>query len=88
MKEISTSEAWRNLSAVRTFAEHGETTVITCCGRSAAMIVPAHRANGRALRELFDRWRQNPALDDAFAVNVAEARTAAGAGQDSNPWHD
>ena len=88
MREISASEASRNFSAVLNSAEHGETTVVTRGGRSVAMIVPAPRANGEALRELFARWREHPALDDAFEANIAEARETANARQDSDPWHD
>jgi prevent-host-death family protein len=49
---MSASEASRNFSTVLDSAEHGETIVVTRAGHQVALIVPAPRANGGALREL------------------------------------
>lgn len=87
MREISASEASRNFSALLDSAEHGETIVVTRAGQRVALISPAPRANGAALREVFRRWQGNPALDDAFTAQVAAAREAASAELDTDPWH-
>lgn len=87
MREISASEASRNFSAVLDSAEHGETIVVTRAGRRVALIAPAPRVNGAALREVFGRWQGNPALDDAFTTQVAAAREATSAELDIDPWH-
>ena len=68
-------------------AEHGETIVVTRAGRRVAVITPAPRANGAALRAVFERWHDNHALDDALAARVDAAREAASADLDSDPWH-
>lgn len=86
MREMSASEASRNFSAVLDQAEHGETIVVTRSGRRVAMIVPAPRASGKALREIVGRWRGNSAFDEAFAANVAAARDAASSDLDRDPW--
>jgi prevent-host-death family protein len=86
MREMSASEASRNFSAVLDSAEHGETIVVTRSGHQVALIVPAPRANGGAVRELLQRWRGNPALDDAFAENIDAARQAVAAELDADPW--
>lgn len=87
MREMTASEASRSFSAVLDSAEHGETIVVTRAGRRVALISPAPRANGAALREVFERWRANPALDDTFAAQVRDAREAASAELDTDPWH-
>lgn len=87
MREMSASEASRNFSAVLDSAEHGETTVVTRAGHQVALIVPAPRANGSALRDVLRRWSGNPALDDAFADNVEATREVATAEADVDPWH-
>lgn len=86
MREISASEASRNFSAVLDSAEQGETIVVTRAGRRVALITPAPRANGAALREVFQRWQGNPALDDAFVAQVTAAREAASPELDTDPW--
>lgn len=86
MRQISASEASRNFSRVLDSAEHGERVVITRAGRRVAVIGPAPEANGAALRQVFDRWRGNAALDDAFAANVAAAQEAVSAEEDADPW--
>lgn len=86
MREMSASEASRNFSAVLDSAEHGETIVVTRAGQRVALIAPAPRANGAALREVFHRWRGNPALDDAFTAQVAAAREAVSVELDTDPW--
>ncbi len=69
-------------------AELGETIVVTRAGKRVALIAPAPRANGAALREVFHRWQGNAAFDDTFAANVAAAREAATAALDIDPWRD
>ncbi|MBP2323752.1 prevent-host-death family protein [Kibdelosporangium banguiense] len=88
MREMSASEASRNFSALLDEAEHGETIVVTRNGRRVALIVPAPRANGRALRDVFRRWNKHEAFDDAFAENVAGVRGTATAELDTDPWRD
>ncbi|MEV8438327.1 type II toxin-antitoxin system prevent-host-death family antitoxin [Actinosynnema sp. NPDC051121] len=88
MKEMAASEASRNFSAVLDEAEHGETIVVTRNGRRVAMITPAPRANGRALHDVFDRWRGRAGLDEDFEAGIAAAREAASGDLDSDPWRD
>ncbi|MGH3768111.1 MAG: type II toxin-antitoxin system Phd/YefM family antitoxin [Pseudonocardiaceae bacterium] len=88
MRELSASEVSRNFSAVLSSAEHGETIAVTRAGKRVALIAPAPRANGAALREVFRRWEGNAAFDDTFAANVAAARDAAAAALDLDPWRD
>lgn len=83
---MTASEASRNFSAVLDAAEHGETIVVTRAGRRVAAITPAPRANGAALRAVFERWHGNPALDDTLAARVAAARETASAELDTDPW--
>lgn len=83
---MTASEASRNFSAVLDDAERGETIVVTRSGRRVAMIIPAPRANGKALREVIGRWRGNVAFDETFADSVASARDAASADLDADPW--
>lgn len=87
MRELTASEASRNFSAVLDSAEHGETILITRAGRRVATIAPAPRANGGALRAVFERWHADPALDDAFVSRVVAARETASAALDTDPWH-
>lgn len=77
MREMSASDASRNFSAVLDCAEQGETIVVTQGGKRVALIVPAPRANGPALREVFRRWQGNAAFGDSFTANVAACRTIA-----------
>lgn len=88
MREMAASEASRNFSAVLDEAEHGETIVVTRNGRRVALIVPAPRANGKALRSIFSEWAGAPALDDDFATHIAEARNSASAELDGDPWRE
>lgn len=87
MKELSASEAARRFSAVLDGTEDGETYVITRGGRRVAMIVPAPRANGRAVSEVLSRWRDRLVVDEDFGgrVEVAGAVTTE---RDSDPWLD
>ncbi|WP_219412656.1 type II toxin-antitoxin system Phd/YefM family antitoxin [Pseudonocardia nigra] len=85
---MTASEASRNFSAVLDSAEHGETIVVTRSGRRVALIAPAPRANGGALREVLGRWRGHPALDDTFAAQVGAVREAASEELDTDPWRD
>lgn len=82
------SEAARSFSAVLDAAEHGETIVVTRGGKRVALIVPAPRANGAALREVFERWSGNSAFDDRFADHVADVRDAISGELDADPWRD
>lgn len=86
MREMTASEASRSFSSVLDSAEHGETIVVTRAGRRVAAITPAPRANGAALRAVFERWHGNHALDDTLASRVHAAREAASADLDTDPW--
>lgn len=95
MREMSASEASRNFSAVLDEAEHGGSIVVTRSGRQVALIVPAPRANGGALVEVFRRWSGDPGerdgaagVDDGFARAVDDVRTGATADLDTDPWRD
>lgn len=88
MREMSASEVSRSFSAVLDSAEHGETIVVTRAGRRVAVITPAPRANGAALRAVFERWHGNPALDDTLATRVTATRETASAELDTDPWRD
>lgn len=86
ISEMSASEASTSFSAVLDAAEHGDTIVVTRSGQRVALIAPALRANGAALRKVLRRWQDNPALDDDVAARVSAAATAASAELDSDPW--
>jgi prevent-host-death family protein len=88
MREMAASEASRNFSAVLDEAEHGETIVVTRNGRRVALIVPAPRANGDALRAVFREWINKAGLDEDFSARVAAARDMASGELDSDPWRD
>lgn len=88
MREMTASEASRGFSAVLDLVEHGETVVVTRGGRRLATIAPTPRANGAALRSVFERWHGDPALDDTFAERVTAARDSAAADLDADPWLD
>lgn len=88
MREMTASEASRNFSAVLDEAEHGETIVVTRAGHRVALIVPAPRANGAELREIFAAWGGPELADEKFAADVAAIRDIATADRDSDPWHD
>jgi hypothetical protein len=51
------------------------------------MIVPAPRANGRAVAEVLERWRGRLGIDDDFAAAVAAAGDTP-AELDRDPWRD
>lgn len=86
MREMTTSEVSRNLSAVLDEAERGETIAVTRSGKRVALIVPAPRANGAALAEVFCRWSGQLAIDDEFEAAVEEKRTMPERLED--PWRD
>lgn len=88
MREITASQASRSFSAVLDSAADGETIVVTRGGHRVALITPASHANGTALREVFEHWQYNSALDDAFASDVKAARDTASNESDTDPWHD
>ncbi|WP_344033777.1 hypothetical protein [Saccharothrix xinjiangensis] len=52
-----------------------ETIVVTRDGHRVAMIAPAPRANGKALRELLRGWRGHPAFDEEFEANATARAT-------------
>lgn len=83
---MTASEASRSFSTVLDRAESGETIVVTRSGRRVAIISPAPAANGAALRELFTRWQDEPALDDQFASRVEAARSGSSPDLDTDPW--
>jgi prevent-host-death family protein len=87
MKEMSATEVVRHFSAVLDSAENGEAVVITRGGRQVAMLVPAPRANGGALLDVFRRWQGRVPVDDTFAADVAAARLG-DPGLDRDPWAD
>lgn len=87
MREMSASEVSRRFSAILDGAEQGESVVITRGGRKVAMLVPAPRANGAAVLDVFRRWRGQVPIDVAFEANVAAAR-AATTDLDGDPWRD
>ena len=70
---MTASEASRCFSAVLNSVAGGETIVVTRVGRRVALITQASHTNGVALREVFEHWRYNPALDDALASEVVAA---------------
>ncbi|HWH09607.1 MAG TPA: type II toxin-antitoxin system prevent-host-death family antitoxin [Solirubrobacteraceae bacterium] len=86
MREMSASDASRNFSAVLDWAEHGETIVVTRSGRRVALITPAARTNGGALREVLNRWQNAQALDEQFAAQIASAREASSGELDVDAW--
>jgi len=87
VKELSASEAARRFSAVLDGTEDGETYVITRAGRRVAMIIPAPRANGRAVSDVLSRWRDRLAVDEDFAGRV-EAAGDVPTEDDGDPWLD
>jgi antitoxin (DNA-binding transcriptional repressor) of toxin-antitoxin stability system len=87
MKEMSATEVARRFSAVLDGAENGEAVVITRGGRQVAMLVPAPRANGNALLDVFRRWEGRVPVGDAFEADVAAARQVP-ADLDGDPWHE
>lgn len=83
---MSASDASRNFSALLDCAEHGETIVVTRSGRRVALITPAPRTNGGALRDVLNRWQDADALDEQFAAHVASAREASSGELDADAW--
>jgi prevent-host-death family protein len=81
------AEAARRFSAVLDGAEQGETVVVTRGGRRVAFIVPAPRANGRALADVLDRWHGRLEVGSTFAADVAAAG-AAPSDLDGDPWRE
>ncbi|MDQ2708087.1 MAG: type II toxin-antitoxin system Phd/YefM family antitoxin [Actinomycetota bacterium] len=90
MREMTATEVARNFSAVLDSVENGDTVVITRGGQRLATLVPTPRANGAALIEVLRRWRDDPALDETWAANAAEARKTLNAGTelDYDPWRE
>jgi prevent-host-death family protein len=73
VKELTASEAARHFSAVLDGVEDGGSYVVTRGGRRVAMIVPATRANGGAVVDLFRRWHGKLVLDEEFRHAVGAA---------------
>lgn len=84
---MSASEASRSFSAVLDSAEHRETIVITRSGQRVALVGPAPRTNGGAMRKVFSRWHDVDALDEQFAAHVDSGREAGTGELDADPWH-
>ena len=70
MKEISATEASRNFSRLLDDVEQGASFLITRGGRAIARIEGSPAPNGRAVRELFERYGPDPEFADA----IEEAR--------------
>lgn len=88
MREMSASEASRNFSAVLDSAEHGETVVVTRSGRRVALIASAREPTAPQLRDVVVRWRNTAPFDDTIVQHVADARNAASADLDDDPWNE
>lgn len=86
MKEMTTSEVSRNLSAVLDEAERGGTIAVTRNGDRVALIVPAPRANGAALDEVFRRWGGVDLFDAEFVAAVESLREVVDPALDRDPW--
>jgi prevent-host-death family protein len=74
MKELSASEVARHFSTILDGAENGEVVVITRGGRRVAMLLPAPRANGAALLDVFRRWTGRVPLTDTVDTAAAADR--------------
>lgn len=88
MREVTASEASRNFSMLLSSVDRGETVVVTRAGRRIATIAPASPSNGAAFNEVIDKWRKSESLGEAFNDQMAAARAAATASEDSDPWSD
>lgn len=60
--------------------------MVTRSGKRVALITPAPRTNGGALRDVLNRWQNVDALDQQFAVQVATAREASSRELDADAW--
>lgn len=89
MKELTATEAARNLSAVLDGAESGETVVITRGGRPVAYLVPAPRANGAALKALARKYAMPLADGEPDPhLEVQEWLRSIPPELDRDPWRD
>ncbi len=86
MREMTTSEVSRNLSAVLDDAEGGETIAVTRSGHRVALIVPAPRANGAAVAEVFRKWRGTLEFGPEWDEMLEENRAMPARLED--PWRD
>lgn len=86
MREMTTTEVSRNFSAVLDEAERGETIAVTRSGQRVALIVPAPRANGAAVLDVFRQWSGKLVIDDEFEATIEESRTLPARCED--PWRD
>ncbi|WP_020501201.1 type II toxin-antitoxin system Phd/YefM family antitoxin [Sciscionella marina] len=86
---MTATEASRNFKAVLDRTERGETIALTRGGKRIALIAPAGRANGAAVRAAMRRWAEHPALSEAadeLAGHVAAVRELPTAEADADPW--
>lgn len=86
MREMTASEVSRNFSAVLDEAERGGTIAVTRNGERIAHIVPAPRANGAALAEMFREWRGKLVFEDHWDEILEENRSMPARLED--PWRD
>ncbi|MEH0423104.1 type II toxin-antitoxin system Phd/YefM family antitoxin [Streptomyces sp. B21-083] len=83
MKTMTATEASRNFASVLDSAERGETVVITRGGKRLAVLAPAPKATGRAVKDAL--MRHVGTLDDAFEDDVTATRDLLTL---DDPWND
>jgi prevent-host-death family protein len=84
---MTAAEAARNFSALLSAAEGGETIVVTRSGKRAALITPAPRSSGKALRAVFKQYRVHPIVDDDWTSTIADGLSSVSAAEDIDPWN-
>lgn len=80
---MTATEASRNFASVLDSAERGETVVITRGGKRLAVLAPAPKATGRAVKDAL--MRHVGTLDDAFEDDVTATRDLLTL---DDPWND
>ncbi|MFD8308810.1 type II toxin-antitoxin system Phd/YefM family antitoxin [Streptomyces sp. NPDC059690] len=80
---MTATEASRNFASVLESAERGETIVITRGGKRLAVLAPAPKATGRAVKDALLRHLGTP--DDAFEDDVTTTRDLLTL---DDPWSD
>ncbi|MDG5807806.1 type II toxin-antitoxin system Phd/YefM family antitoxin [Streptomyces ossamyceticus] len=83
MKTMTATEASRNFASVLDSAERGETIVITRGGKRLAVLGPAPKATGRAVKDAL--LRHVGTLDDGFEDDVTATRDLLTL---DDPWND
>ncbi|WP_406191606.1 MULTISPECIES: type II toxin-antitoxin system Phd/YefM family antitoxin [unclassified Streptomyces] len=83
MKMVTATEASRNFASVLDSAERGETIVITRGGKRLAVLGPAPKATGRAMKDALLPYVGT--LDDAFEGDVMGSRDLLTL---DDPWND